>query len=43
MIHFVPGKDLINGGKFGMEGSIVSILALLVVCVYLVIKLPKKV
>jgi membrane protease YdiL (CAAX protease family) len=43
MIHFIPGRDLVNGGNFGIEGSIVSIVALLVVCVYLVNKLPKKV
>lgn len=34
-ISLVPGKDLFSGGNFGIEGSILSLILLVLICGYL--------
>lgn len=42
IINLVPGKEWLNGGSFGIEGSLISLIILSAACVYLVKTLPKK-
>jgi uncharacterized protein len=41
-MHMVPGREILNGGKFGIEGSIVTLVVFSLACFYLIIKLNQK-
>ncbi|KMY53266.1 hypothetical protein AC623_04070 [Bacillus sp. FJAT-27231] len=41
-MQLVPGKELLNGGSFGLEGSIVNLLLIFLICLFTAIHLRKK-